>query len=677
MKSKLLAIVLASGLVLLSGSSPLYANDCNCLDTTYTLDEDFDSGTLVNVNHETPNNNQLQLDSEATPFGFMWVSNSSDSTVVKIDTDTGAVLGEYRTRPDTHGLGNPSRTTVDNDGSVWVSNRNNIFDGQGSIVHIGLVENNQCEDRNNNGIIDTSTGFGDIKSWTDTSGTRNVGTAADECIVHYVKVNSIGTRHLSVDANNDVWVSGTANRVFDLVKGGRYDVLNSGAIIRSEPSVGFGGYGGLMDGNGVIWSARPLLRWDPVNPLTGPNGDPAGFSIGPPAAGTNWSGQGSPDSYGLCIDSQGNVWNTEVNTGFINKYAPNGTHLGRYFHGGPSGTSAQGCVVGVNDDVWVAHSLANTNTVGHLLNDGTHVGNVTLDPNENAAATGVAVDRNGKIWATGYLSGKVYRIDPASGPIGGGGVPVGQVDLTTIDLGGLLYNYSDMTGSTLIAPPETGTWTVIYDSECSETEWTVIVSWTSDEPSDSSITVSVASGDGITFGPQEEVTNGESLYVEDDQFLKVVVTFERSSDGSTPVLYDLTIECNRPPECSQGEASIDTIWPPNHKFVPISILGVTDPDGDPITITIDSIFQDEPVDTTGDGKFSPDGQGVGTDTAEVRAERSGSKKVPGDGRVYHISFTAEDDFGEICTGEVSVGVPHDKKDVPVDGGALYDSTIIP
>ncbi len=135
---------------------------------------------------------------------------------------------------------------------------------------------------------------------------------------------------------------------------------------------------------------------------------------------------------------------------------------------------------------------------------------------------------------------------------------------------------------------------------------------------------------------------------------------------------------NRPPDCTNAVPSIDLLWPPNHKFVLINILGVTDPDGDPVTITIDSILQDEPVDTFGDGSFSPDGQGIGTDTAQVRAERSGSKKVPGNGRVYHIFFTADDGKGGACTGEVLVGVPHDQgqQSVPIDDGALFDSTVV-
>jgi uncharacterized repeat protein (TIGR01451 family) len=137
------------------------------------------------------------------------------------------------------------------------------------------------------------------------------------------------------------------------------------------------------------------------------------------------------------------------------------------------------------------------------------------------------------------------------------------------------------------------------------------------------------------------------------------------------------LSSNGPPDCSGAAPSIEIIWPPNHQFIPIEILGVTDPDSDPVSVTIDRIWQDEPVDTVGDGSFTPDGGGVGTDTAYVRAERVGSKTVPGNGRVYHIRFTADDGQGGTCSGEVLVGVPHDqgKGRTPLDNGALYDSTI--
>lgn len=133
---------------------------------------------------------------------------------------------------------------------------------------------------------------------------------------------------------------------------------------------------------------------------------------------------------------------------------------------------------------------------------------------------------------------------------------------------------------------------------------------------------------------------------------------------------------NSPPVCTDAVPSIDMLWPANHKFATIEVLGVVDPEGDATTVNIDAIRQDEPTDTFGDGSFTPDGRGVGTSTAEVRAERVGSKKVPGDGRVYHISFTASDTFGGNCSGAVLVSVPHDRRgSAAVDGDPLYDSTM--
>jgi len=146
---------------------------------------------------------------------------------------------------------------------------------------------------------------------------------------------------------------------------------------------------------------------------------------------------------------------------------------------------------------------------------------------------------------------------------------------------------------------------------------------------------------------------------------------------SQPVTKEWIIT-NKAPDCSQATPSVSLLWPPNHKFVPVNILGVTDPDGDPVTINITSIRQDEDLLAKGSGNTTPDGKGVGTSTAEVRAERVGDPKVPGNGRLYYISFTATDDAVSpaSCSGVVSVGVPHDQGQhaTPVGEGPIYDST---
>ncbi len=61
------------------------------------------------------------------------------------------------------------------------------------------------------------------------------------------------------------------------------------------------------------------------------------------------------------------------------------------------------------------------------------------------------------------------------------------------------------------------------------------------------------------------------------------------------------------------------------------------------------------------------------DDVLIRAERTGLGGVQENGRVYVVSFTASDGF-ESCTGSVSIGVPHDRKDTPLDDGQSMDAT---
>ena len=63
---------------------------------------------------------------------------------------------------------------------------------------------------------------------------------------------------------------------------------------------------------------------------------------------------------------------------------------------------------------------------------------------------------------------------------------------------------------------------------------------------------------------------------------------------------------------------------------------------------------------------------VNTDkkTALIRAQRSGV----GNGRVYHIGFTASDGHAGTCQGTVKVAVPHSVNKKAVDDGPTYDAT---
>lgn len=129
---------------------------------------------------------------------------------------------------------------------------------------------------------------------------------------------------------------------------------------------------------------------------------------------------------------------------------------------------------------------------------------------------------------------------------------------------------------------------------------------------------------------------------------------------------------NQPPVCDSAVPSVASLWPPNHKLADITIKGVTTQTGNQVSIRITGITQDEPVNGLGDGDTSPDGFGIGKAMAQVRAERSGT----GNGRVYSIAFTAEDDTGGTCSASINVGVPHDQGQEirSIDDGQFFNST---
>jgi hypothetical protein len=190
-------------------------------------------------------------------------------------------------------------------------------------------------------------------------------------------------------------------------------------------------------------------------------------------------------------------------------------------------------------------------------------------------------------------------------------------------------------------------------------------------------------GDALTYsweqisGPAVALTGG------DGPTPSVMTPFV--SAGGLELTYRLTVQdeyggvasdivvvrvqnANDPPLASAARPTVDCIWPPNHGLVQVGIVGVSDAN-DNATITIDRVTQDEPTNGLGDGDTAVDAFINRDGTVLLRAERDGK----GDGRVYHIHFTASDLEGS-ASGVVTVCVPHQKNRVAVDGGELYDST---
>ncbi len=494
------------GLVMVVTPVTLFATQVSAasLPIIFTHSADFLQGDLINLEVlPDSTNHHLKLIDKGEAFNFIWVAVSSKGTVVKIDTRTGEVLGEYKTAPDGMGT-NPSRTTVDADGNVWVGNRAEGSGGLGSVTKIGLAENGQCRGTN------TSNGLGDILDWNNAGSVDSAGgvsTAEDDCILHYVRTPGTGIRALAIDGNNNVWTGGYGNRLH-----AKIDSATGLIVPGTTINYGCGGYGALIDGNGILWSGSGtphLLRYDPVS-------------------NTSECIRLGRTSYGLGIDLNGNIWQSNWCNNTIQKIDTNGNILDT-FH--VHGSCSRGVAVTSDNNIWIANS--GSHNVTRLQNNGTLVSTIPV----GSTPTGVSVDADGKVWVTNLSSNNVMRIDPNTN----------TVDLTVpLGAGASPYNYSDMTGSTNTAPPSQGAWTVVYDSGTALNEWNnVAITWNGEpEGTNLGLTVKACSSEnGIACtSPYEDVSSGRALALPAGQYLQIQVAFKRSINGESPILSDLSIK---------------------------------------------------------------------------------------------------------------------------------------
>jgi len=486
---------------------------------TYTLDADFDEGTLTNVNYDIVHD-QLQLDEVIDPLPFIWVPNSNEGTVSKYDTDTGYELARYWTGPmQASVIPNPSRTTVDQEGSVWFGNR-----GTGTVVKIGLYEMGNWIDKNGNGVCDTST---DLNSDHDVYGSEILPWNTDECVLFetLIGASNSGVRGLAVDSNNDLW-AGThtlpGGNKFYHVDGDTGSIITADTIDISPYSA----YGAVIDEDGNLWcSCGPS-----VSPNTVLKINTATKAVTPITLNN------AP--YGLGVDGNGHVFVSSWGTsGIMARIDINTLNV---IYGAQGASYSRGVALTDDGDVWVVNSLATQ--VTRVSNDLSTV-KATIDIGSNGYSTGVAVDSNGKVWACNFDDGNLNRIDPATNTI----------DLTKHTPGytgtgnGQHYSYSDMTGKISIGTTvKLGYWTVDFDSTVSNANWG-IVSWNSLEPTGTEITVRVRSKENLAdpWSAWEDVTNGSPLSsTPAGRYIQIEVKFKIESGEVSPVLYDLTVKGN-------------------------------------------------------------------------------------------------------------------------------------
>lgn len=591
---------------------------------TYTLDADFDEGVLANVNH-TAVHDQLQLDVApgGAAFDFCAVSATGRNTLVRFDANTGQILGEYRTAPVGHQR-NPSRTAVDSAGNVWVGNRDEVSGGMGSVCRIGLVVGgtrvdasgtanpngqflappylyNTCIDRDGDGLIRTSRGLNDVLDWpdvTDGAGGADgiVHDALDECIQIFQRTTGIVVRHVSVDANDDLWVGGYPDfpNPFNKLSG------VNGAVLATFVPPGCGGHGGVVDPAGIIWSVSldedAVLRYDPV----------AGAGICIPVLAP----------HGLGIDSQGNIWIAQFDMNAVTKIAPNGT----IFPGFPKRSGGASfdrslAVTFADDNVWVGSSAGND--VSRLDNNGTIRKVINLGANGNSPR-GVSVDGNGKVWVTNFGSNNAMRIDP-----NGAADHLGAVDMT-VDLGtnATPYNFGDFTGRVDLGTIQpNGSWTVVFDAGAANTEFGRI-GWNALVPANTSFAVSFRASNslaGLDALPFVPAVNGQAFSGVFGRFVQIRADFMRANPSVTasPVLFDLTIEALEgpppPPDCVPGQRNPASllVYPEfDNRTGDMTLLSLTNVDGGDESVDVEFVYI---------GKYGP--HEVELDCSEVNRTR--------------------------------------------------------
>ncbi|MFO0634167.1 MAG: hypothetical protein U0168_15075 [Nannocystaceae bacterium] len=336
----------------------------------------------------------------APDFSYIWVANSTQGTVSKINTESLIEEGRYVVRSDS--AGSPSRTSVNLNGDMAVANR---LSGVTKIY----ARAEDCAGGN------TSTGGADVKPWPD------------DCVAWFVPFNYASQRPVAWTQgqfsestcryeNTKLWTSG-ANASIDviLIDGETGTVEQTIPIPGVAPNF-YGIYGAAVDNEGNFWGSQLsqgyLVRVDIDD-----------FSV------QTWP-MNQP-GYGMTVDGEGRPWTCASALARFDPatetWAANTT----------ANASGGGCMVDANGILWVGGYDANftgTNLIG--IDVETLAVQQTIPIPQYAK--GISIDFQGNVWAVSYAA-EAYRVDPVTQ----------QID-TFVGLVGP-YTYSDMTGFALSA----------------------------------------------------------------------------------------------------------------------------------------------------------------------------------------------------------------------------------
>ena len=474
-------------------------------DESFTLEDENSSGLAEDEE------GNLSLDSEEVSLAFIWIANSGENTVSKLDTTTGDENARY------HTCSNPSRTAVDLYGDVWVACR-----GDGGVAKIIVYEEN-CPDVNGNGAIETSR---DLNGDGHISGSELLPKGQDECVKFIVYPGGSLQRAAGVDAENHAWIGdwyGATLRRLD---------PETGAVVRTISSLPAQPYGLVVDGDGIIWIAgrggNKLVRVDP--------------SVEPAQISSYVSPLGAFSPYGITLDYKGRVWMGNCCS----------KHVGYRFDPETSQWAQASCVArprgiaGAADGrIYIANDQSNQVAV---VDSDTLETLAYVNLGGNRFPVGMAVDFDGYVWALNQSGSSATKIDPDNLTI------VGEYGV-----GSSPYTYSDMTGYSLLnyTSPQGYYQHIIPGGPVGGTNWTeVFVDITFQ--GESTAKVRVRAADTVAslpqapwhgpFGPYPP--NVFPLALEPlgltGKYLQVEVVLIPDEDGASPLLKGISVQFHVP-----------------------------------------------------------------------------------------------------------------------------------
>ena len=133
------------------------------------------------------------------------------------------------------------------------------------------------------------------------------------------------------------------------------------------------------------------------------------------------------------------------------------------------------------------------------------------------------------------------------------------------------------------------------------------------------------------------------------------VTDNAGNNGSCSSV--VKVQDTTPPVIASVSVVPSVLWPPNHKFVPVTLSVVAQDTCDPNpACTLVGITSSEPANGGGSGNTSPDFVITGALSANLRAERDGT----GSGRTYTLTVQCTDHSNNSSNASTTVFVPHNQ-----------------